>query len=191
MQDGKTTLAKGYGVTARGGPPVGTDTAFGIGSVTKQLVSACVLLLADDGKLSPEDKVARYFPELTRAGEITLYDLMTHESGYPDFYPLDFLDRRMEAPTTPDAILKTYATGKLDFDPGTRWSYSNTGYVLLGRVVEKVSGEPFGAFLGRRILGPLGMAHTYFEPDPAKLAKGDARAGVHRVRPRGGGAGEA
>jgi D-alanyl-D-alanine carboxypeptidase len=99
---------------------------------------------------------------------------MNHVSGYPDYYPLDFVDRRMQQPIAPDELLRQYAGGKLDFEPGTRYSYSNTGYILIGRVVERVSGESLGAFLARRIFKPLGMNHTFYELDPAdgRLATG-------------------
>jgi D-alanyl-D-alanine carboxypeptidase len=99
---------------------------------------------------------------------------MTHASGYPDYYPLDFVDRRMLQPATWDKIITEYASGKLDFEPGTRWSYSNTGYTILGRVVEKVSGEPFSKFLQRRILHPLKMEHSQFGPgkNSIELARG-------------------
>jgi CubicO group peptidase (beta-lactamase class C family) len=99
---------------------------------------------------------------------------MNHVSGYPDYYPLDFVDRRMGRAIEPDELLRQYAGGKLDFEPGSRWSYSNTGYILLGRVVEKVSGEPFGAFLQRRVLRPLGLEQTVYEPAPSdqRLAGG-------------------
>jgi D-alanyl-D-alanine carboxypeptidase len=174
VRDGKIVLAKGYGKRSlETGASVEPETPFFIGSVTKQFVCACVLLLAEDGKLSIDDKVAKYFPELTKAGDISLYQLMTHTSGYPDFYPLDFVDRRMLKPIAPDALIKEYAGGKLDFEPGARWSYSNTGYTILGRVVEKVSGEPFGEFLRNRILAPAGLEHAAFEPagsDPARAS---------------------
>lgn len=167
VRDGKIVLARGYGrLSLEGEERVEPDTPFAIGSVTKQFACACVFLLAEEGKLSVQDKVAKYYPHLTRAGDITLYDLMTHTSGYPDYYPLDFVDRRLKKATPVDKILEEYAGGKLDFEPGTRWSYSNTGYLLLGRVVEKVSKEPFGVFLKRRILDPLGMKHSDFEPGP-------------------------
>jgi CubicO group peptidase (beta-lactamase class C family) len=167
VRDGKVVLARGYGrLSLEGEERVEADTPFAIGSVTKQFVCACVFLLAEEGKLSVQDKVAKYYPHLTRAGDITLYHLMTHTSGYPDYYPLDFVDRRLRKATPVDKILEEYAGGKLDFEPGTRWSYSNTGYLLLGRVVEKVSKEPLGAFLKRRILDPLGMKHSAFEPGP-------------------------
>src|SRR6478609_3818294 len=158
VRDGKVVLAKGYGKRSLAPEePVETGTMFAAGSVTKQFTAACVLLLAEQGKLSVRDPVARWYPELTRAKEITLYDLMTHASGYTDYYPLDFVDRRMEKAIDPDQLLKEYAGTKLDFEPGRRWSYSNTGFVLLGRIVEKVSGKPFGEFLAERILKPLGM----------------------------------
>src|SRR5207253_10781520 len=130
---------------------------FGIGSVTKQFTSACVLLLAEDGKLAVTDKVSKYYPKLTKADDITLYDLMAHLSGYPDYYPLDFVDRRMFKPIELDNLIDEYAIGKLDFEPRTRWSYSNTGYIILGRLIEKVTGEPYENFLQKRILKPLGM----------------------------------
>ena len=163
--DGKVVLAKGYGMRdLAGATPVEPDTAFSIGSVTKQFTCAGVFLLAQEGKLSVDDPIGAYFPDLTRANDITLYDLMTHASGYPDYYPLDFVDRRMRRPIAIDDLIKQYAGGKLDFEPGSRWSYSNTGYVLLGRAIEKASGEPFAVFLTKRILKPLGMDHSAFDP---------------------------
>lgn len=166
VRNGEMVLARGYGQRSlEQREPVTTDTLFAIGSVSKQFTCACILLLAEEGKLSVQDKVAKYYPDLTRANDITLLDLMNHVSGYPDYYPLDFVDRRMRREIAPDELLRQYAGGKLDFEPGTRYSYSNTGYVLLGRVVEKVTGETFGDFLSRRILQPLGMQNTFHEPD--------------------------
>lgn len=174
VRDGQIVLAKGYGGMTPNGPAVTPDTPFAIGSVTKQFACACILLLAEDGKLSVRDPVAKYFPNATRSGDITLLDLMTHTSGYPDYYPLDFVDRRMKKSIAEDDLIREYAGGKLDFEPRTRWSYSNTGYTILGRVVEKVSGESFEKFLKRRILDPLGMSHTIFDPKSrsAGLAQG-------------------
>jgi D-alanyl-D-alanine carboxypeptidase len=172
VRDGKIVMTRAYGKRSlETGAAVEPETPFAIGSVTKQVVCAAVLLLAEDGKLSINDKVSKYFPDLTRAGDITLYQLMTHTSGYPDFYPLDFVDRRMLKPIAVDSLIKEYAGGKLDFEPGSRWSYSNTGYMILGRVVEKVSGEPFGKFLRKRILTPAGMEHAAFEPTGADSAR--------------------
>lgn len=174
VRDGRVILNKAYGKAwLPDGPAVTPDTPFAIGSVTKQFACACIFLLAQDGKLSVRDPVSKYYPELSRAGDVTLYDLMSHASGYPDYYPLDFLDRRMRKPIAPDELIRQYAGGKMDFSPGSRWSYSNTGYIILGRVVEKVSGEPFGKFLERRIFQPLTMSHSLYEP--AAEAKGLSR----------------
>lgn len=167
IRDGKVVLAKGYGKRlVEEGTPVEPETPFAVGSVTKQFTCACILLLAEEGKLSIDDRVVKYAPKLTRASDITLHDLMTHLSGYPDFYPLDFVDRRLVKPILPEDLLAEYAGARLDFEPGERWSYSNTGYTLLGHVVTKVSGKPFGQFLKERILDPLGMTHSAFEPGP-------------------------
>jgi D-alanyl-D-alanine carboxypeptidase len=167
-KDGKIVLAKGYGKRSlETGASVEPETPFAAGSVTKQFACACILLLAEDGKLSVDDKVAKYFPDLTGAGDISLYQLMTHTAGYADYYPLDFVDRRLSKPNPVDSVIKEYAGGKLDFPPGSRWSYSNTGYLILGRVVEKASGEPLGEFLRKRILGPVGMEHSSFDPTGA------------------------
>lgn len=167
VENGTTVLAEGFGVRDLAtGEPVAADTMFAIGSITKQFTAACVLLLAEDGKLSVTDKVAKYYPGLTRAADITLLDLMNHVSGYADYYPLDFVDRPMARPTPSDEVIRRFATRPLDFEPGARYSYSNTGYLILGRVVEKVGGEPYGAFLSRRILEPLGLGRTAYEPDP-------------------------
>jgi CubicO group peptidase (beta-lactamase class C family) len=163
MRDGQIVFAKGYGQRSLEEKlPVEANTSFAIGSITKQFTCACVLLLAEEGKLSVRDPVSKYYPHLTRAGDITLLDLMNHTSGYPDYYPLDFVDRRMLKPISLEGMLREYAGGKLDFEPGSRYSYSNTGYILLGGVIEKVSGKKFGEFLQTRILTPLKMEHSKF-----------------------------
>jgi D-alanyl-D-alanine carboxypeptidase len=165
VKDGAVVLDKGYGLSQISPDvPVHAETAFDVGSIAKQMVSAIVLQLAQEKKLSIQDKVARWFPELTRARDITLYDLMTHVSGYHDDYPLDFVDLEMKQPVTPDQVIGRYATRPLDFEPRTRFSYTGTGYIILGRVVEKVTGKPLGAVLEERLWRPLGMAHTSYMP---------------------------
>jgi len=175
VRDGRCVMAKGYGRRSLDpSRPMDATTMCAIGSVSKQFTAVSILLLAEDGKLSPQDKVAKYFPGLTRAGDITLLDLMNHVSGYRDYYPLDFLDRRMVREAEVDAIIKQYAGMPLDFEPGARFSYSNTGFLILGRVVELVSGRPLGTFLQERIFGPLRLEHTAYEPpfDDVRLAPG-------------------
>jgi CubicO group peptidase (beta-lactamase class C family) len=171
VENGTPVLAEGFGLKSiRTREGVDADTMFAIGSITKQFTAACVLLLAEDGRLSVMDKVAKYYPGLTRAGDITLLDLMNHVSGYPDYYPLDFVDRPMAQATPSDEVIRRFGTRPLDFEPGSRYSYSNTGYLILGRIVEKISGQPYGKFLSARVLGPLGLVHTAYEPDPGSPA---------------------
>jgi CubicO group peptidase (beta-lactamase class C family) len=165
VRGGRIELAKGYGAASlQPSVQVDTGTRFSIGSVTKEFVAALTLLMQEDGKLSVNDTLAKWYPKLTRAREITLLDLINHVSGYRDYYPLDYVDREMARPTTAEQIMQEYATKPLDFDPGTRWSYSNTGYTILGRVLERVGGKPLGALLEERIFRPLGMRQTLYEP---------------------------
>lgn len=169
MYEGEFILAKGYGSRSlERGLPVTPETLFAIGSVSKQFTCAAVFLLAEDGKLSVEDPVAKYLPELTRSAGITLLLLGQHLSGYRDYYPLDFVDRAMARPRPSVEIIHEFAGRPLDFEPGSRFSYSNTGFLILGSIVEATSGEPFGQFLKRRILDPLKMTHTRYEPAPGE-----------------------
>jgi D-alanyl-D-alanine carboxypeptidase len=168
MQDGKVVLAKGYGLRSlEPKEPVTPTTMFPVGSVTKQFTCSATLLLAEDGKLSMRDPVAKYVPTATRANDITLLDLGQHVSGYRDYYPLDFVDREMQKPESADTIIARYATRPLDFDPGTRWSYSNTNFLILGKAIEQASGQKEGEFLKQRIFTPLGMTRTAFDPPSA------------------------
>ncbi|HXV62722.1 MAG TPA: serine hydrolase domain-containing protein [Vicinamibacteria bacterium] len=175
MHEGRVILAKAYGVSSlETGEPLTPETLLAVGSVTKEFTCTAALLLAEEGKLAMDEKVAKYFPELTRASDITLLDLGQHVSGYRDYYPLDFVHRDMARPRPSDDVIQEYASRPLDFEPGSRYSYSNTGYLMLGRVVERVSGESFGSFLSRRILDPLGMRSTRYEPERSEpgLAQG-------------------
>ena len=167
MQDGKIVLAKGYGYRSlQPRLPVTPTTMFGIGSVTKQFTCSAALLLEQAGKLSMNDAVAKYVPSATRAKDITLLQLGQHVSGYRDYYPLDFVGREMAKPEPADTVIARYATRPLDFAPGSRWSYSNTNFLILGRAVEMASGQTIGAFLKERIFTPVGMTRTSFDRTP-------------------------
>jgi CubicO group peptidase (beta-lactamase class C family) len=185
MRDGRVILAKGYGVRDRTThDSVSTRTMFAVGSVTKQFTCSLLLMLADEHRLSLSDPVAKYNPRLTRAKDITLLDLGGHLSGYRDYYPLDFVDREMQKPQPADAIITEYATRPLDFEPRSRYSYSNTGFLILGRVIEQVSNEPYAKFLGDRILTPLKLTRTAFEPPPGPdMAKGYTSFGLSEPIP--------
>lgn len=158
VKDGKVVMAKAYG-DARLDPktPASAGMRFSIGSVSKQFLAGAILLAAEDRKLSLDDRVAKYLPGLTRANEITIRQLLSHTAGYQDYYPQDYLPPFMREPVTAEGILNRWATKPLDFEPGTAWQYSNTGFVAAGRVLEKATGVPAFEFLRTRIFSRLGM----------------------------------
>ena len=173
-KEGKIVFAKAYG-NARLDPavPATPSMRYKIGSISKQFVAASMLLLEQDGKLNLNDKVAKYFPELSGAGAISLRQLLNHTAGYPDFYPLDIVTIEMSQPITADTLMTRYGKQALDFTPGRRWAYSNTNYVIAGRVIEQVSGMPLGQFITERIAKRLGMSSLV---DTAAVPWSDADA---------------
>ena len=130
---------------------------YPVGSISKQFTAACVLLLAQDGKLTLDDPVERWYPELTRASDVTLRMLLSHTSGYRDYAPQDYTIPAFTHPVDPEALVREWAGKPLDFEPGTKWQYSNTNFELAGLIVQKVSGMPFWKFVSTRVLGPVGM----------------------------------
>src|SRR5436189_5725942 len=130
---------------------------YSIGSISKQFTAASILLLQKQGKLSLDDKVAKFIPDLTRANEVTIRQLLSHTSGYQDYWPQDYVMPMMLQPTTAQKIIDMWAKKALDFDPGTKWQYSNTNYVIAGVIVEKVARMPLLQFLRERVFTPLDM----------------------------------
>ncbi len=185
--DDKIVLAEGYGLARLDPPlPATADTRYGIGSISKQFTAAALLILQSEGKLSLDDRVAKWFPDLTGADRITLRQLLSHTAGYQDFYAEDYTLTPMRQPTTPEAIMAGWAKKPLDFQPGDDWQYSNTNYVIAARIVEKVSGQPLFAFLGQRIFIPLHMDGAV-DNDAKRIAAPDAsgyvRAALGPARP--------
>ncbi len=158
VKDGQVAYVKTYG-DAKLDPKTPSTTAmlYSIGSISKQFTAAAILLLQEQGKLSLDDKVAKHIPDLTRANEVTIRQLLSHTSGYQDYWPQDYVMKPMLQPITARKIMDTWAKKPLDFEPGTKWQYSNTNYVIAGAIVEKVAGMPFFKFLLQRIFAPLGM----------------------------------
>jgi CubicO group peptidase (beta-lactamase class C family) len=161
VQGGTVVFTGAFG-KARLDPPMPArpEMRYAVGSISKQFTAACILLLQQDGKLSVDDPIAKYFPELTRATDVTIRHILSHTSGYQDYAPQDYTIPAWTTPTTANAIIHAWATKPLDFEPGTQYQYSNTNFNIAGLIVEKVSGEPFWPFLSRRILKPLGMHDT-------------------------------
>ena len=161
VQNGRVVYVAAFGQARLSPPmPASPELRYAIGSISKQFTVACVLLLVEAGKMTLDDPVARYLPELTRANEVTVRHLLTHTSGYEDYAPQDYTIPAWTKPTTAQAIVHEWATKPLDFDPGTQYQYSNTNFNIVGLIVEKVSGEPFWNFLSSKVLVPLGMTRT-------------------------------
>ena len=161
VKDGKIVYVQAYGL-ARISPPekVTTTMPFPIGSVSKQFTAAMILLLQQDGKLTLDDKVGKYLPELTQANDVTIRQILSHTAGYQDFWPEDYSPLAFAHPTTPKALVDQWAEKKLDFPPGTAWQYSNTGYAIAALIVQQAGGAPFFTQLQKRILQPLDMDHA-------------------------------
>ena len=173
VNDGQIAYLHAYG-DARLEPetPAKPEMRYSIGSVSKQFTAAAILLLQEQGKLSLDDKVSKFIPDLTRANEVTIRQLLSHTSGYQDFWPQDYVMPMMLQPVDARKILDTWGRKPLDFDPGTKWQYSNTNYVIAGLIVEKVSGEPLLQFLQQEIFIPLKMK-SVADTDKAKLGDTD------------------
>ncbi len=173
VKDGQVVYTKAFG-DARLDPktPATPQMRYSIGSISKQFTAAAILLLQEQGKLSLDDKVSKYIPNLTRANEVTIRQLLSHTSGYQDFWPQDYVMPPMMQPTTAQKILDTWARKPLDFDPGTKWQYSNTNYVIAGVIIEKVARMPLLQFLQQKVFTPLGMK-SVSDTDQAKLGDTD------------------
>jgi CubicO group peptidase (beta-lactamase class C family) len=187
VTDGKLDYARAYGDQRLDGSPASTAARYPIASISKQFTAAAILLLAEDGKLSLDDTVGKYLPTLTQANTVTIRELLGHTSGYRDFWPQDFRFEAMTRPTTAQAIVDRWARAPLDYAPGTKWQYSNTGYVVAGLIAEQVAREPLAAFEQRRLFAPLGMdvvqGATGLGPGDAR---GTARYALGPVRPTAG-----
>jgi len=165
--------------------PATVSMHYPVGSITKQFTAACVLLLVEDGKMTLDDPVSKWFPELTRAKDVTVRMLLSHTSGYSDYAPQDYTIPAWTKPAEPLKIVRDWATKPLDFEPGTKWQYSNTNFVLAALIVEKVSGQPFWTLLKTRVLDPLQMREVLnLDTDRARLEpEGTERHALGPLRP--------
>lgn len=175
VRDGKIVYAKAYG-DARLDPktPATPAMRYSVGSISKEFTAGVVLMLQQEGKLSLDDKVAKFFPDLTDANRITIRQILSHTSGYQDYWPQDYLMPMMRQPTTPAKIMDDWAKKPLDFAPGTQWQYSNTGYVVAGAIVQKITGQTPFEFLQQHVFPQLGITDAY-DTNLRALPVGDAR----------------
>ncbi len=184
---GKIIYTKAYGDAKIDPPkPATSEMRYAIGSISKQFTAACILLLEQEGKLSLDDHISKWLPDLTDANKVTLREVLSHTSGYQDFWPQDYVPPLMLKPMPPKEILDRWAKKPLDFAPGTKWQYSNTNFVIAAQIVEKISHEPFFKFLHENILKPLGLTSAV-DFDKGKLTSEDPsgymRYGLGPLRP--------
>src|SRR5580704_5855973 len=151
VKDGKVVFRKGYGMAnLELGVPIRPEMVFRLGSITKQFTTVAILMLAEQGKLSVTD-------------EITIENLLTHTSGVKNYTSLpEWLPLWRKDMTVTD-LIALFKDKPLDFAPGEKWSYSNSGYILLGAIIEKVSGQKYEDFIEKRIFAPIGMTHSFYD----------------------------
>jgi len=169
----KVLLDKGYGMADLGwGNANAPDVKFHLGSLTKQFTAALVLLLQEDGKLKIDDPVSKYLPDTPKTWEkITLAELLGHTSGIPNFTDMKEFGVWRMSPHTVDEELAFFKDKPLDFEPGSKFAYSNSNFEVLGAVIEKVSGKKYVDMLQERILTPLGMKDSGLDTDELILPR--------------------
>jgi CubicO group peptidase (beta-lactamase class C family) len=163
--DGKAVFGKGYGLAnAEHGVPNTTTTKFRLGSITKQFTATAILILQERGKLSVEDPIGKYLDDAPKAWEgVTIHHLLTHTSGIHSYTSDPDYGKKMAHPETVTSMIARFKDRPLDFPPGEKFAYSNSGYFLLGAIIEKASGVSYEAFLRAWIFAPLGMNDSGYD----------------------------
>jgi CubicO group peptidase (beta-lactamase class C family) len=164
-QKGNILLQKGYGYKNAARKEMNDgNTVFQIGSITKQFTAAVILRLQEKKKLSIHDKLSKYFPALRFADSVTIENLLTHTSGIYNYTNnADFMKTEAVKPASQEKIFALFKDKPLEFEPGSKFSYTNSGYILLGYIIEKVSGKPYEKVMHEMIFTPLQMVHSGFD----------------------------
>jgi CubicO group peptidase (beta-lactamase class C family) len=171
MQKGKAIYKKAFGLADREwNIPNTTETKFRIGSVTKQFTAGCILLLAEQGKLNTDDKLTKYIPDYPKGDSITIHMLLNHTSGITNYTNLPEFWPKAVLPLSIDSMIALFKNKPLDFSPGSKWNYSNSGYFLLGVIVEKASGKKFYQYLNENIITKRGLKNTSLDRLDSVLA---------------------
>ena len=169
-QNGRVLFEKGYGLADVEKHAAATlETKFRIGSITKQFTAAAILKLQEEGKLSVNDKLSKFIPDYPRGDEVTIHHLLTHTSGIHSYTSKPEFMESVTAPAKTEDHIQSFKKDPYDFDPGKKWLYNNSGYFLLGYIIEKVSGEGYGDFLRKRFFEPLAMKNTGVHSSTAAL----------------------
>jgi CubicO group peptidase (beta-lactamase class C family) len=172
-RDGVVLLSKGYGsANLEWDIPNTSTTKFRLGSVTKQFTAASILLLEERGKLSVSDPVKKYIADAPAAWDkVTIFHLLTHTSGIPSFTSFPDYGPTEAIPTTPEKLVARFRNKPLEFQPGDKWNYSNSGYVLLGYLIEKITGESYAKFVRENIFQPLEMQDSGYDSNSAIIRR--------------------
>lgn len=157
VRGGRIVLNRAWGKASETIPLSRPDLPYQIASNSKQFLGMLLLLLRDDGRLSLDDHVSKWLPQVTGAERITIRQLLSHTSGLQDYWPQDYPFAAMEKPIQPEDIVARWAQKPLDYEPGTRWQYSNTGFVVAGLIAEKAGGKPLWQQFEERLFQPLGI----------------------------------
>jgi D-alanyl-D-alanine carboxypeptidase len=167
VQDGRPVLRKGYGMAEiELGVPISPDMVFRVGSVTKQFTAAAILKLAEEGRLSLDDSLTKWLPDFPTGGRrVTLGQLLTHTSGIHSYTDMPAWQDHMREDWTLQQLEDFFRQEPFDFEPGTKWHYDNSGYILLGAVLEKATGKTYADLLDDMIFRPLGMKDTRYGSD--------------------------
>lgn len=161
VRGGRIVYVRGYGFADRRRTiPTQPQTVFAIASLEKPFIAAAVLRLAERKRLALDDTLARYVPWYTAARDVTIRELLANESGIPDYSQQPGFERRARNPVSPEELVRRVSSLPLAFPPGTQWQYSNTDYVLLGIIVQKVTGMPLAAWLHHDLFTPLHLRST-------------------------------
>jgi CubicO group peptidase (beta-lactamase class C family) len=173
-KDGKVLFNKGYGLADKEQKiPNTPQTRFRIYSITKQFTATAILMLQNRGMLNVQDFFCKYVKDCPEEWKsISIHQLLTHTSGIPDFFGFSDIEAKIAKPMTPVEFVNWVKGKPLDFKPGQKFSYSNSGYNLLGVIIENVSGKSYGTFLKENIFDPLSMSNTGYDPQPANIAVG-------------------
>ncbi|PYP85444.1 MAG: serine hydrolase [Blastocatellia bacterium AA13] len=164
-RDGAVLFSKGYGMANLELDVLNTpETKFRLGSITKQFTATAILLLQERGKLSVQDPLCKYITDCPAAwSEVTIHHLLSHTGGIPNFTNFADYQKTMMIPTTVESLIARFKDKPLDFKPGEKWDYSNSGYVLLGYIIEKASGMSYEEFLRKNIFDPLKMMNSGYD----------------------------
>ncbi len=181
VKEGQTVLRKAYGMADTGkGVKMTPEMTMRLGSITKQFTATGILMLAEAGKLALDDDITRHLPDYPTQGKrITIEHLLTHTSGIVSYTSKPDYMTRMAQDVTVAQMIDSFKNDPLEFEPGSRYRYNNSGYFLLGAIIEKLSGQPYARFVEQRIFVPLGMLHTAYEG--FERGKGPVAAGHSRA----------